>query len=103
TGKAEERCDKSELARSRLSDSGSRALPLGYETIHFIAEKSGERKYIQVAYLLPGNAVIEREFGNLELISDNYEKLVVSMDDVNLGNRDRIRHINAWNFCSKLK
>jgi len=86
-----------------LSDSGSRALPLGYETIHFIAEKSGERKYIQVAYLLPGNAVIEREFGNLELISDNYEKLVVSMDDVNLGNRDRIRHINAWNFCSKLK
>ena len=75
---------------------------LNGKEIDFIAEKKGERKYVQVAYLLSSKDVIDREFGNLELINDNYEKLVVSMDDVNFGNRDGIRHINAWDFCSEL-
>jgi hypothetical protein len=33
--------------------------------------------------LQPGiETVIEREFGNLEKIKDNYEKMVVSMDSI---------------------
>lgn len=67
--------------------------------IDFIAEKNGEKKYVQVTYLLADENVINREFGNLELIKDNYEKLVISMDDINMGNRDGIKHISAWDFC----
>lgn len=66
--------------------------------IDFIAEKGKTKIYIQVCYLLADNSVIEREFGNLEQIQDNYEKLVISLDDINLGNRNGIRHQNAWEF-----
>jgi predicted AAA+ superfamily ATPase len=44
--------------------------------------------------------VVEREFGNLEQIADHYEKMVISLDDVNLGNRRGIKHINAWEFIT---
>lgn len=67
--------------------------------IDFIAEKNGNKKYIQVTYLLSDEHVIQREFRNLELIKDNYEKLVISLDDVNMGNKEGIKHINAWDFC----
>lgn len=68
--------------------------------IDFIAEKDKIKKYIQVCYLLADESVIEREFGNLEQIPDHYEKLVISLDDLNLGNRSGIAHINAWEFIT---
>jgi predicted AAA+ superfamily ATPase len=68
--------------------------------IDFIAEKDKERKYIQVCYLLADDAVVEREFGNLQQIADHYEKVVVSLDDVNLGNREGIKHVQAWEFIT---
>lgn len=68
--------------------------------VDFVADKKGERKYIQVTYLLSDENVINREFGNLGLIKDNYEKLVISLDDVNMGNRAGIKHLCAWDFCS---
>ena len=67
--------------------------------IDFIAEANGDKKYIQVTYLLSDETVINREFGNLELIKDNYEKLVISLDDINMGNREGVKHVNAWTFC----
>jgi len=66
--------------------------------IDFIAEKDSERKYIQVAYILQDDRVIQREFGNLEIIPDNYEKMVISLDDIQMGNKNGIKHINAWTF-----
>jgi hypothetical protein len=42
--------------------------------------------------------VIEREFGNLEAIADQYPKSVVSMDDLSFGNRNGILHQVAWDF-----
>ena len=71
----------------------------GHE-IDFIAEKDRIKKYIQVAYLLTDEAVIEREFRNLELINDNFEKIVISMDDIRFGNRNGIAHVNAWDFMA---
>jgi predicted AAA+ superfamily ATPase len=68
--------------------------------IDFIAEKDDMKKYIQVCYLLADESVVEREFGNLEQITDHYEKMVISLDDVKLGNRKGIRHINAWEFIT---
>ncbi|MFN8346955.1 MAG: ATP-binding protein [Spirosomataceae bacterium] len=46
--------------------------------IDFIATKDGETSYFQVAYLLIEPTTIEREFGNLLLLNDNYPKYVIS-------------------------
>ena len=64
--------------------------------IDFVIEKENFRKYIQVVYLLTDENVIKREFGNLLDIKDNYEKLVVSLDDINIGTIEGVKHINAW-------
>ncbi len=40
--------------------------------------------------------IIKREFGNLESIDDNYEKIVISLDDISFGNKNGIKHICAW-------
>lgn len=60
--------------------------------IDFIAEKQNEKKYVQVCYGLGSETVIAREFGNLEKIRDNYEKLVVSMDRFFPDERNGILH-----------
>ena len=65
--------------------------------VDFVAVKNGVTRYIQVCYLITGEEVVKREFGNLETIKDNYEKMVISMDDVSLGNRNGIIHAVAWN------
>lgn len=57
----------------------------GDQEIDFMAEKDGERKYIQVAYMLFDQKTIEREFGNLMLIQDNYPKYVITMDETFAG------------------
>lgn len=42
--------------------------------VDFIATKSQEKIYIQVAYILNDESVIEREFGVYKKIEDNYPK-----------------------------
>ena len=61
--------------------------------IDFIASKSGEKKYFQVAYLLLDNKVEEREFGALRKIEDNYPKYVISLDKTNFS-QNGIMHKN---------
>jgi len=65
--------------------------------VDFVAERSGEREYIQVAYLLATEETIAREFGALDTIPDHYPKLVLSLDDIDLS-RNGIRHKNliSW-------
>ena len=70
----------------------------GTKEIDFIAEKGDERIYLQVAYQLYNEEVIEREFNNLENIKDNYRKYVITLDDISLGNRKGIRHKLAWEW-----
>lgn len=53
---------------------------LGDKEIDFIAEKNGEKLYVQVALSLDEEQTIEREFGNLLAIADNYPKMVVTLD-----------------------
>ena len=53
---------------------------MGQNEVDFIAEKQGRKKYIQVCYNLGSEETVQREFGNLKRIDDNYEKLVISMD-----------------------
>lgn len=50
--------------------------------IDFVATRGEQTIYVQVAYLLASQETIDREFGNLAAIRDNYPKYVVSMDPV---------------------
>ncbi len=71
--------------------------------VDFVAQR-GERKiYVQSSYMLTEAETIEREYTPLENINDNYEKYVVSMDDICLPSRDGIEHIQAWDFYEKIK
>jgi predicted AAA+ superfamily ATPase len=66
--------------------------------VDFIATLGDQRNYIQVAYLLADQKTIDREFGVLERISDNYQKIVLSMDKVPIGTRNGIRWIHLTDF-----
>ena len=46
----------------------------------FICEKVGQRIYLQVSYLLASEETIEREFGSLLEVDDNFPKYVLSMN-----------------------
>lgn len=65
--------------------------------IDFVAYKGKERIYIQVCYLLASPETMEREFGNLERINDNYPKYVISGDLPDFS-RNGIRHFNIIRF-----
>ena len=65
--------------------------------IDFIASKSGERKYFQVAYLLSDKKIEEREFGALRKIEDNYPKYVISLDKTDFSQNGIIhKNIVDW-------
>ena len=53
---------------------------LGDKEIDFIAEKKNEKIYVQVALTLDAEKTMEREFGNLLAIDDNYPKMVVTLN-----------------------
>ena len=69
----------------------------GFE-IDFVVQKQNETKYIQVAYLLTDEKTVKREFGNLEKIKDNYEKIVISLDKFFSQEIRGIKHIYLIDF-----
>ena len=79
----------------RVSTGGS-----GIREVDFVALKSGDLEYFQVAYLLASPETAEREFRSLESIKDNYPKTVISMDKMYPG-RKGIRHINLLEFLMR--
>jgi len=66
--------------------------------IDFIAERGTEKCYIQVAYKLQLNKTIDREFGNLLNIKDNFPKMVITMDELAGTNYQGIQHIHILDF-----
>ncbi len=65
--------------------------------IDFIAYKGSDILYVQVCYLLASAETVEREFGNLERIKDNYPKYVISGDLPDFS-RNGIKHYNIIKF-----
>ena len=61
--------------------------------IDFIAKKYEKQIYVQVAYKLDSEKVIEREFGAYKNINDNFSKYVVSLDKEDFS-RNGIKHVN---------
>jgi predicted AAA+ superfamily ATPase len=71
---------------------------IGDYEIDFICYKKQKTKlYIQVAYLLADESVIEREFRPYRKIDDNYPKYVISADKFDFS-RDGIKHKNIISF-----
>ncbi len=66
--------------------------------IDFIAKKSGETMYVQAALRLESEKTIEREFGNLLKIKDNYTKMVVTMDPHFENTYEGIKHLSVREF-----
>lgn len=62
--------------------------------IDFIAEKNEEKIYIQVSYLLSSQETTEREFAPLKKINDNYEKIVLTLDETADFSDEGIKKIN---------
>ena len=74
----------------------------GDKEIDFVAERNGETLYIQVTSYLSDDKVIEREFGNLLAIPDNYPKIVVSLDEFSGNSTYKgIMHQTLLEFLSK--
>ena len=65
--------------------------------IDFIATRTNEKIYFQVAYILADTSVIEREFGAYKAIEDNYPKYVLTMDKADFSQEGIIhKNIIDW-------
>jgi hypothetical protein len=70
----------------------------GNKEIDFIAERQGEKIYIQVSLRISEKKTAEREFGNLMAIKDNYPKYVITLDDYSGTSYEGILHIPLKQF-----
>jgi predicted AAA+ superfamily ATPase len=66
--------------------------------IDFIAEKSGEKIYIQVSYKMAEQSTIQREFTPLLDIKDHFPKYVVTMDETWQDNIEGVQHKHIADF-----
>ena len=71
--------------------------------IDFVCERGGEKLYVQVTYVLQDEKTINREFGNLLKIKDNYPKIVVSMDEFTGNTYEGIKHLHIRKFLTEWK
>jgi predicted AAA+ superfamily ATPase len=69
--------------------------------IDFVCEKEGEKIYVQVALTLNEKQTIEREFGNLMKIKDNYPKMVITLDDFQGNTYEGILHQTLREFLTQ--
>lgn len=66
--------------------------------IDFIAEKDNELLYIQVAVSIANEETLNREFGNLTQIPDNYEKMVITLNEESPNTYNGIKCKSLRNF-----
>lgn len=73
---------------------------LATEEIDFVCTRNGETLYVQVAIELSRSETIEREFGNLLKIKDNYPKIVVSGERSFENSYEGVEHVYIRDFLS---
>lgn len=59
--------------------------------------KTGDIEYYQVAWQITAEKTLEREFGALEKINDNYPKFLLTTDGFTQ-NRSGVKHLNVFNW-----
>ena len=75
---------------------------LGSQEIDFVAEKNGERIYVQAMLTINEEKTLEREFGNLLKIQDNYPKYVVTMDEFEGNTFEGVQCLSLRRFLSEI-
>lgn len=63
--------------------------------VDFVAENRGELTYIQVTADMVSESTFDREMKPLYAIQDNYEKIVLTLDKLTVGNYDGIKVVNV--------
>ena len=76
---------------------------MGDKEVDFIAEKQGQKVYIQVALRITEKETMTREFGNLLSIKDNYPKYVITLDEFSGASYEGILHLPLRIFLSEFK
>ena len=65
--------------------------------IDFVAERSGEKRYYQVAATVMDESVLARELAPLKRVQDNYPKYIITMDELPM-DEDGIMVVNVMDF-----
>jgi predicted AAA+ superfamily ATPase len=71
---------------------------VGTKEIDFIATKGNAKFYIQVAYMLPDENTVDREFGTLIELKDHYPKYVVTLDSIWTDTIEGVKHVHIADF-----
>jgi predicted AAA+ superfamily ATPase len=58
---------------------------------------TGDIEYYQVAWQMSDEKTLDREFGSLEKINDNYPKYILTTDSFTI-NRSGVKHLNVFNW-----
>jgi uncharacterized protein len=74
---------------------------LNPEEIDFVCDKGGEKQYVQVALSLNEEKTMEREYGNLLKIKDQYPKSVVTFDGFVGGTYEGIQTFSIRQFLMR--
>ena len=70
----------------------------GETEVDFVAEKPDDKVYIQVTESMLSPETRERELRPLQMIPDNYEKIVLSMDRDFIKSYDGIKSLNLLDW-----
>lgn len=73
---------------------------LGQLEIDFVAQKLGELTYIQVTADMTNESTFLREMLPLQKVKDNYEKIVLTLDNFSMGNYEGIKVINLLDWLT---
>ena len=84
----------------RSVEFGFEPRPQVTKEIDFVGEKQGDKLYVQVCYLLSDEATIQREFGSLLEVRDNYPKLVLYKEGSFRGNYEGIPAIRIEDWLA---
>ena len=71
---------------------------VGTKEVDFIATNAGEKCYIQVTESMDDPTTRERELSPLRMIRDNYEKVVITGNDINPVTQDGIKIVKLTDF-----
>ena len=68
---------------------------VGSAEVDFVAKRSDQTEYYQVAASMVDESTFDREISPLKSISDNYPKTILTLDRLSLGNYEGILVKNA--------
>ena len=75
----------------------------GKSEVDFVAIKGEQKIYIQVCWeMLSNEEIAKREYAPLLRISDQYRKVIVTLDEVRFPNNNGIEHLFPWELFSIL-